>query len=255
MNGYPNLFPNLFPMGSLEDEQDALRQLFGELDGNPRSMPDLFKGLGPDTPQPTPGGGAAPAVQQAPMPSGLSGAGPTVIRRNPQPQGGGLSLPGPGMLKGFMGQGGGGGGMLPNLFGGSGGAGGGAGGSGLMSGMLSNPWTAIPAAAVIGASTLSADADKRNPGQDNWSDWLGPVKNIPENLFKGDWKGVMSDGAMGPVGALFNIARGENVGKSLLNSLGPLGQIPLAFGKGELPYKGKKGSKTFINAFTGKGIW
>lgn len=205
---------------------------------------------------------------QAEQPSGpinrpnASVTAPIMEEQRPEKKasGGGMGgmggMPSPAMFSGMMGGEG-----IGGMFGGgasAAGGGAGAGGSatgGMMSGLGAAGPYAIPIAAVIGATTLSANADQRKGGSENWLDWLGPVKNIPENAIKGDWDAVMSDGAMGPVGGIYNMARGKDIGKSFLNSLGPLGQVPLAFGKGEVPYKGEKGSRTFIDAFTGKGIW
>lgn len=206
---------------------------------------------------------------------------PIVInRRNQQPQqdamgnignlmsgiGSGYSASSGGGLGGLFGGGGGGGagGWLSGLFGGGGGAAGatgaagssagsaGAGGAGALGGLGVMAW---PLAAITGASILSTNASKYGGGRDNWLDWAGPLYNVPKQALKGNWEGVFSDAATGPVGATYNIFKGKNPLKSILNSFGPAGQVPLALGKGQLPLKGKTGSRTYIDAFTGKGIW
>ena len=164
----------------------------------------------------------------------------------------------------------GGGGFLSSLnpfssfFGGAAGATGAAtggaeaaGGSGMFSGlgsaMFSNPITAIVGAALAGATSLSADSVAAgNSG--NELNWLGPLYNIPEAISRGNWDDAMKDGAWGPIGAIYNIASGKDVGRSIANSLGPLGQVPYLLFGGELPYSGGKSSYNFINAFTGRGI-
>lgn len=91
-----------------------------------------------------------------------------------------------------------------------------------LSAAFSNPWTGVIAAAMAGATALSADSAAAGNGS-NAEKWGGPIVNIPMKIAKGDWEGVMDDGAMGPIGAIYNIAKGEDVGKSIANSLGPLG--------------------------------
>lgn len=165
-----------------------------------------------------------------------------------------------GPLGGILGGGGGGGGFLGSLFGGGSAAGAtgasaGSAGAGALGGLGGLGMIAWPIAAVLGASLLSTDASKYGGGHDNWLDWAGPLYNIPKQISKGNWDGVFSDAATGPIGAIYNIFKGKDPLKSVLNSLGPLGQVPLALGKGKLPFSGPTGSRTYIDAFTGKGIW
>lgn len=122
-----------------------------------------------------------------------------------------------------------------------------------LSAAFSNPWTGVIAAAMAGATALSADSAAAGNGS-NAEKWGGPVVNIPVKIAKGDWEGVMDDGAMGPVGAIYNIAQGEDVGKSIVNSLGPLGQVPYLLAQGILPFSGGKSSQSWIKALTGFGI-
>lgn len=180
------------------------------------------------------------------MPPGMPGMGGGQGQKK---QGGGMpGLPGMDMLSSFIPQLGGGGSGAGAM--GAGGAGGG--GGGLM-GMFANPFMAIPAAAVGGATALSADsvAAGNEGGEPNW---LGPLYNIPEALARGDIDDVMKDGAMGPVGAIYNIAKGDDVWKSIANSLGPLGQVPYLISQGQMPFSGGKTSKNFMSAFQGRGI-
>lgn len=140
---------------------------------------------------------------------------------------------------------------------GAGASGAGAGGSGMFGGLgsalFSNPITGIVGAALAGATSLSADSVAAgNSG--NELNWLGPLYNIPEAIARGNWDDAMKDGAWGPIGAIYNIANGKDVGRSIANSLGPLGQVPYLLFGGELPYSGGKSSYNFINAFTGRGI-
>lgn len=128
--------------------------------------------------------------------------------------------------------------------------------SGLSSGIsaaLSNPWTGVVAAALAGATALSADSAAAGKGS-NAEKWGGPAVNIPMKIAQGDWEGVMDDGAMGPVGAIYNIAQGEDVGKSLANSLGPLGQVPYLLFQGKLPFSGGSSSQDWIKALIGFGL-
>lgn len=246
----------------IPDPQELLAGTFG-INGENISPLDMAKAS--DTAQNVTGGGAAPAVQQTPLLNSSGGSGPTVIKKSNKPApsgGGGMSLPGmpSGMLSNIPGLGGGsggGGGIFGGggLFGG-GGASAGSGGSGMFSGlssMFSNPWTAIPAAAVVGAGSLSADSAAAGNGA-QVENWMGPLYNIPEAISRGDWDDVMKDGALGPVGAIYGIASGKDPLKSIANSFGPLGQIPYLLGKGEMPYSGGKTSKHFMSAFQGRGV-
>lgn len=217
------------------------------------------------TPQNITGGGAAPAVQQPQIPAMQMGGGPTVIKKggkSPQPQGGGIGIGGiPGLssiMKGIPGMGGGGGGLFGGGAASGAGAGGGGGlfgggGGGMLSSLFSNPWTAIPAAAVVGAGSLSADSASAGTGA-NVENWLGPLYNIPEAISRGNWDDVMKDGALGPIGALYGIFSGKDALKSIANSFGPAGQIPYLIGKGQMPYSGGKTSKNFMSAFQGRGV-
>ena len=83
---------------------------------------------------------------------------------------------------------------------------------------------------------------------------LGPLYNIPEALSRGDWGDVMKDGALGPIGAAYNIANGKDALKSVMNSFGPAGQLPYLLGSGQMPYSGGNTSKNFMSAFQGRGV-
>lgn len=178
---------------------------------------------------------------------------------------------GPKVVQKVSGSSGGGGGFglplgpLAKILGGSGGAGGGssaatgAGGGassglgGALGGLLSNPFTIIPAVAVGGAASLSADSASAGKGA-GIENWLGPLYNIPEALSRGDWGDVMKDGALGPIGAAYNIANGKDALKSVMNSFGPGGQLPYLLGSGQMPYSGGNTSKNFMSAFQGRGV-
>ena len=174
---------------------------------------------------------------------------------------------GPKVVQKVSGSPGGGGGFglplgpLASIMGGSGGAGGGAsaaGGAssglgGTLSGLLSNPFTIIPAVAVGGAASLSADSASAGKGA-GIENWLGPLYNIPEALSRGDIGDVMKDGALGPIGAAYNIANGKDALKSVMNSFGPGGQLPYLLGSGQMPYSGGNTSKNFMSAFQGRGV-
>lgn len=246
----------VYPISRRKNPDDLLRGLFGD-DGS-GIMPDMDMNGDTFSTQGRPGGGAAPAAQAPRIPQQPM-RGPTVIRKSrpKQQQGGVGGMPGlPSKLMGKIPG-------LNSIFGaGAGGASGGAaaggasGGGGLMSGLsglLSNPWTAIPAAAVAGASSLSADSAAAGTGA-NVENWLGPLYNIPEAMARGDWDDVFKDGAWGPAGAIYGLASGKDPVKSIANSFGPLGQIPYLLFKGELPYSGGKTSRHFMNAFQGRGV-
>lgn len=178
---------------------------------------------------------------------------------------------GPKVVQKVSGSSGGGGGFglplgpLAKILGGSGGASGGAsaatgaaGGSssglgGALGGLFSNPFTIIPAVAVGGAASLSADSASAGKGA-GIENWLGPLYNIPEALSRGDWGDVMKDGALGPIGAVYNIANGKDALKSVMNSFGPAGQLPYLLGSGQMPYSGGNTSKNFMSAFQGRGV-
>lgn len=178
---------------------------------------------------------------------------------------------GPKVVQKVSGSSGGGGGFglplgpLAKILGGSGGASGGAsaatgaaGGSssglgGALGGLFSNPFTIIPAVAVGGAASLSADSASAGKGAGIES-WLGPLYNIPEAISRGDWGDVMKDGALGPIGAAYNIANGKDALKSVMNSFGPAGQLPYLLGSGQMPYSGGNTSKNFMSAFQGRGV-
>lgn len=156
----------------------------------------------------------------------------------------------------FSGLFGGGGASALGTSGASAGAGAGAGGSGLggaASAMFSNPITAIAGAALAGASSLSADSAAAGTGA-NVENWLGPLYNIPEAISRGNWDDVFKDGAFGPIGAIYGIASGKDTLKSIMNSFGPLGQVPYLIGRGEMPFSGGKTSKNFMDAFQGRGV-
>ena len=185
---------------------------------------------------------------QGPMAPTVQPTGPKVVQRvsGSPGGGGGFGLPlGP----------------LASIMGGSGGAGGGAsaaGGAssglgGALSGLLSNPFTIIPTVAVGGAASLSADSASagKSAGIGNW---FGPLYNIPEALSRGDIGDVMKDGTLGPIGAVYNIAKGNAPLKSMMNSFGPAGQLPYLLGNGQLPYSGGNTSKNFMSAFQGRGM-
>ena len=178
---------------------------------------------------------------------------------------------GPKVVQKVSGSSGGGGGFglplgpLAKILGGSGGASGGAsaatgaaGGSssglgGALGGLFTNPFTIIPAVAVGGAASLSADSASAGKGA-GIENWLGPLYNIPEALSRGDWGDVMKDGALGPIGAAYNIANGKDALKSVMNSFGPAGQLPYLLGSGQMPYSGGNTSKNFMSAFQGRGV-
>lgn len=178
---------------------------------------------------------------------------------------------GPKVVQKVSGSSGGGGGFglplgpLAKILGGSGGASGGAsaatgaaGGSssglgGALGGLFSNPFTIIPAVAVGGAASLSADSASAGKGA-GIENWLGPLYNIPEALSRGDWGDVMKDGALGPIGAAYNIANGKDALKAVMNSFGPAGQLPYLLGSGQMPYSGGNTSKNFMSAFQGRGV-
>ena len=178
---------------------------------------------------------------------------------------------GPKVVQKVSGSSGGGGGFglplgpLAKILGGSGGASGGAsaatgaaGGSssglgGALGGLFTNPFTIIPAIAVGGAASLSADSASAGKGA-GIENWLGPLYNIPEALSRGDWGDVMKDGALGPIGAAYNIANGKDALKSVMNSFGPAGQLPYLLGSGQMPYSGGNTSKNFMSAFQGRGV-
>lgn len=174
---------------------------------------------------------------------------------------------GPKVVQKVSGSSGGGGGFglplgpLASIMGGSGGAGGGAsaaGGAssglgGALGGLFTNPFTIIPAVAVGGAASLSADSASAGKGA-GIENWLGPLYNIPEALSRGDWGDVMKDGALGPIGAAYNIANGKDALKSVMNSFGPGGQLPYLLGSGQMPYSGGNTSKNFMSAFQGRGV-
>lgn len=174
---------------------------------------------------------------------------------------GGAPMPGLGMISKFAGGGAGAGGGATGATGAAAGAEGAAGagtagGAGLGSGLgavFSNPITGLVGAAVGGAASLSADSDAAGTGG-QWENWLGPIYNVPKAISSGDWDKAMKDGAMGPVGGVYNIANGKNPLTSIANSMGPAGQVPALLAQGELPYSGGNTSKHYINAFTGAGI-
>ena len=116
-----------------------------------------------------------------------------------------------------------------------------------------SPFTIIPAVAVGGAASLSADSASAGKGA-GIENWLGPLYNIPEALSRGDWGDVMKDGALGPIGAAYNIANGKDALKSVMNSFGPGGQLPYLLGSGQMPYSGGNTSKNFMSAFQGRGV-
>lgn len=128
-----------------------------------------------------------------------------------------------------------------------------AGGLGSFSGAFMNPWMMIPAAAIAGATALSLDSKAAGTGS-NEENWLGPLYNIPEAIARGNWDDAMKDGAWGPVGAVYGIASGKDPVKSIANSLGPLGQVPYLLFNGKLPFSGGKSSKSFMDAFQGRGL-
>jgi hypothetical protein len=210
-------------------------------------MTDMFWQNGEGISGPMSGGGAAPAVQNANIPS-IQPTGPKVMKINAKngSSGGGMG----GLPLGAM----------SNFFGGSGGAASGGassagGASSGLSGMLGalNPVTAIPVAAIAGATSLSADSAAAGNGA-GIENWLGPLYNIPEAISRGDWGDVMKDGATGPIGAIYNVANGEDPLKSFMNSFGPAGQVPWLIGSGQMPYSGGNTSKNFMSAFQGRGV-
>ena len=190
---------------------------------------------------------------QGPMSPTVQPTGPKVVQKVSGSSGGGMSLP-LGPLASMMG--GSGGGATAATGAGSGAASAGGSSSGLggaMSGLLSNPFTIIPAIAVGGAASLSADSASAGKGA-GIENWLGPLYNIPEALSRGDWGDVMKDGALGPIGAAYNIANGKDALKSVMNSFGPAGQLPYLLGSGQMPYSGGNTSKNFMSAFQGRGV-
>ena len=190
---------------------------------------------------------------QGPMSPTVQPTGPKVVQK----------------VSGSSGGGGGGFGLplgpLAKILGGSGGASGGAsaatgaaGGSssglgGALGGLFTNPFTIIPAVAVGGAASLSADSASAGKGA-GIENWLGPLYNIPEAISRGDWGDVMKDGALGPIGAAYNIANGKDALKSVMNSFGPAGQLPYLIGSGQMPYSGGNTSRNFMSAFQGRGV-
>lgn len=206
--------------------------------------------------------------QQSPINGMKQPAVAPLVQEQPQQQAkqsgfGGAPMPGMGMISKFMGGGAGAGGGAAGTAGTAGAAGaegaagaGTAGSAGLGSGLgavFSNPITGLIGAAAGGAASLSADSDAAGTGG-QWENWLGPVYNIPKAISTGDWDKAMKDGAMGPVGAVYNIANGKDALTSIANSMGPAGQLPALLMQGELPYSGGNTSKHYINAFTGGGI-
>lgn len=216
-------------------------------------MTTMFGENGEGISGPMSGGGAAPAVQEANIPS-IQPTGPKVLKINASngaSSGGGMGMGMPmGVLSKFMGGGGASGGTAA-ASGGASGASSGLGG--MLSGLFTNPFTAIPAVAVAGATSLSADSAAAGKGA-GIENWLGPLYNIPEAISRGDWGDVMKDGALGPVGAIYNVANGKDPLKSFMNSLGPAGQVPWLIGSGQMPYSGGNTSKNFMSAFQGRGV-
>lgn len=182
---------------------------------------------------------------QGPMAAVIQPTGPKVVRKvSGSTSGVGLPL---NPLESIMGGSGGAGGSASATGGASSGLG------GALSGLLSNPFTIIPTVAVGGATSLSADSASagKSAGIGNW---FGPLYNIPEALSRGDIGDVMKDGALGPIGAAYNIAKGNAPLKSMMNSFGPAGQLPYLVSNGQLPYSGGNTSKNFMSAFQGRGV-
>ncbi len=132
--------------------------------------------------------------------------------------------------------------MFGGLFGG--GSGGSAGGS-MGSAAMSNPWSALIAAAALSAGSLSKGHDKM--GQ-NWNDaalstfggegWGGPPMMMFQKAFDGDWKGASRElGGTEPtvMNPVFTLAGGgslEDVGKNMVAPAFNLKDI----GKGSNPF-------------------
>lgn len=183
---------------------------------------------------------------------------PAQTQQQQQPRQGGGSLPIGGLLGLFQGggqAGAGGAAATPAAAASAAPSAGGATSSAspILGGVFSNPVTGIVGAAAAGATALSADSVAAGNGG-NWEKWGGPLVNIPMRLANGDVDGAMSDGAMGPIGAAYNIASGKDVLTSMANSLGPAGQAPMLLAKGVLPFSGGDSSKQWINALTGFGL-
>lgn len=190
---------------------------------------------------------------QGPMSPTVQPTGPKVVQKvsgSSGGGGGGFGLP-LGPLASIMGGSGGASGGASAATGAGGGASSGLGGA--LGGLFSNPFTIIPAVAVGGAASLSADSASAGKGA-GIENWLGPLYNIPEALSRGDWGDVMKDGALGPIGAAYNIANGKDALKSVMNSFGPAGQLPYLLGSGQMPYSGGNTSKNFMSAFQGRGV-
>ena len=188
---------------------------------------------------------------QGPMSPTVQPTGPKVVQKvSGSSGGGGFGLP-LGPLTKILGGSGGAGGGASAAGGASGGASSGLGGA--LGGLFTNPFTIIPAVAVGGAASLSADSASAGKGA-GIENWLGPLYNIPEAISRGDWGDVMKDGALGPIGAAYNIANGKDALKSVMNSFGPAGQLPYLLGSGQMPYSGGNTSKNFMSAFQGRGV-
>lgn len=189
---------------------------------------------------------------QGPMSPTVQPTGPKVVQKVSGSSGGGsgFGLPLWPLAKILGGSGGASGGASA-AGGASGGASSGLGGA--LGGLFTNPFTIIPAVAVGGAASLSADSASAGKGA-GIENWLGPLYNIPEALSRGDWGDVMKDGALGPIGAAYNIANGKDALKSVINSFGPGGQLPYLLGSGQMPYSGGNTSKNFMSAFQGRGV-
>ena len=189
---------------------------------------------------------------QGPMSPTVQPTGPKVVQKVSGSSGGGSGFGLPlGPLASIMGGSGGASGGASAATGAGGGASSGLGGA--LSGLFTNPFTIIPAVAVGGAASLSADSASAGKGA-GIENWLGPLYNIPEALSRGDWGDVMKDGALGPIGAAYNIANGKDALKSVMNSFGPAGQLPYLLGSGQMPYSGGNTSKNFMSAFQGRGV-
>lgn len=216
---------------------------------------DIMSGMSPETLSGLGGGSAA-----NPM---LSGA-----FQLPQIAGGpasgtgwgwGVSSLGGGELGGGMGSGLGSAGLggetasagSGGLLGSMGGA-----GSSALGSLGATGWGAIIAALAAAGGSLGAKAQRDGSSKrEAYGQWAGPAWNVPEGLFRGDMDQVMSDAATGPVGGIYNVAKGKDPWKSTLNTFGPAGQVPLALFKGKMPWDDEGGSQSFIDALTGKGIW
>jgi hypothetical protein len=132
-------------------------------------------------------------------------------------------------------------------------SGGSAGLGSVASAAFSNPWSALVGAALAGATALSADSAAAGEGGQE-EKWLGPAYTIPRAIAEGDWNRVASASAS-PLGAIYNIATGQDTGKSIAEAFGPLGTIPYALFSGEeLPFSGGDSSKSWINLFSGLGF-